>query len=137
MNNLNQKLNIFFFFFTIAVKTEMDLCVCDHSSIASSHIHTQLQSTLLPSINLLLISVHNTVKIYRIISRGTLLTSTGSKAMLWLSDQVCAVSSKRGGAECNCTSHYQYFLTLNHTLLEKSEVGCKNKDFVHYDFLTQ
>ncbi len=58
----------------------MDLCVCDHSCIAFTrlaHIPKQLRSILLPSIHLPLISqLINTLKIYWIISRGTLLPFT-------------------------------------------------------------
>lgn len=126
INNLNQKLNIFFSQLLRRVKwiyvSVIILALLLHAFPAQPHFcpYSHTATELLPSINLLLISqLINIFKIYWIISRGTLLPSTGSKAVLWLSDLVCAVLSKCSGAECNCKTHYQYFLKLNHTLLEK------------------
>lgn len=43
------------------------------------------------------------------------LVPAGSKAMLWLSDQICAVSSKYGEAKCNFKTFDQYvFLMESH-----------------------
>lgn len=40
----------------------------------------------------------------------------GSKATLWLSDHICAVSSKRSEAECNCEIINIFFNGITHYL---------------------
>lgn len=41
----------------------------------------------------------------------------GSKATLWLSNQMCALSREHGEGECNCKTHYQYFFNrIGHCL---------------------
>lgn len=83
-------------------------------SLIFSLIHKQPWSVGSPSIHLLLhLQLISTLKIYWIISGGASLPSTGllqegSKATLWLSNQICAVPKECSEAECNCKTHYQY-----------------------------
>lgn len=52
------------------------------------------------------------------------LQRAGSKAALRPSDQICAVSSERDEAECNCGTHYQYIFVLeSHTTREVTVWG--------------
>lgn len=103
-------------------------------SLIPANIHTQPRSVLLPSIHLPLISqLINTLKICCIISRGRLLPCTGSKATLWLSDQICAVSSQRREPECNCETHYQYIFLMESQTTWEVTVWCKNKYFYTMD----
>lgn len=99
--NLDIFLYIFFFFFWYK-------CSAPSLSHISSHIHTQLQSVLFVAFDLSLVHLavyQHTQDLLNNLKRHTV-------AFHWLSDHICAVSSKHAEAECNCKTQWTHKVSL-------------------------